>query len=624
MGIVDITLKDGTTYTLENIPDDMTDAQIMALAEKQRGKERAENYGGEKPGVLTELAGGMKHAFDKAAYGLSDMLPDMPISKESRDAYNGHPLVRTLGLTLPGRKERVETLKDGSEFVKNTGAASTVGELAGDVIPYVAGGLATGPAKLLGLGTQALIGGVVQPGDVGDKLLNAGFSAAGEGVGQLLGGAAKYGIKGVEPFTQSGRAKILRRTLEGAATDPANLLTKLDNAQEFLPGVRPTTAQAAMDPGISQLADAAGSGYSQVASAFQKARTNRLNAYDEALQTLGGLDQGGSLVRKYAEHLRKTAADADYAKAYSTPMTRTPELDAMRDQLLTRPSVKDAVKGAKDLMAEKGMKPSPDGHGSVQGLGFVRDTVYDKANKLFREGDTTLGQAVADTRNQLTNYLEQAAPLVKQADANYAANSLPLNQMDIGEALYKKSFPAINDAASNPFRITPNAYSAALRDGDNLAVQATGLDTASMNMLSPTQRQYYKGIQNDMTRAVEADELAKMAGSPTAQRTAGIKSLEGQNSHLQNMLRGFGFMKAGPFGAAAADELVDPLFGKSMMATGDMLAYALSDPKNAASVIRNTSLEPGMLQNLFVSPKGAWSAATTRLNPPSMQNLEEQ
>jgi hypothetical protein len=138
---------------------------------------------------LVEAAKGLKGGFDRAAYGLAqltDGIPDLPISKETRDAYNSNPVVQFLGVTAPSREERQAAI-DKSRQVADSSTAGMIGDAIGNAIPNIAAGVATGGMSVMpAAATQALTSYMTTPGGIGDRSASGALAAAGEGVGRAL------------------------------------------------------------------------------------------------------------------------------------------------------------------------------------------------------------------------------------------------------------------------------------------------------------------------------------------------------------------------------------------------------------------------------------------------------
>lgn len=102
--------------------------EFRARLEAEQSPKQPSGYGlTENPGIVEQFAGGAKHAWDRAASGMASLFGDKSLQ----------PLVQ-----------------QGAQFVKETGPASTVGQIAGDIAMAVpAAGFAAQGGRLL---SQAL------------------------------------------------------------------------------------------------------------------------------------------------------------------------------------------------------------------------------------------------------------------------------------------------------------------------------------------------------------------------------------------------------------------------------------------------------------------------------------
>ena len=99
-----------------NIPDDTQPVEPLAQPRPQLSPDARQFAMSDNPGVLQQFLGGAKHAWDRAAAGLEGLVPD------------GRVLSKSLG-----QPDLQELTRQGSQFVKETGPASSVGQFAGDV-----------------------------------------------------------------------------------------------------------------------------------------------------------------------------------------------------------------------------------------------------------------------------------------------------------------------------------------------------------------------------------------------------------------------------------------------------------------------------------------------------------
>lgn len=480
--------------------------------------------------------------------------------------------------------------------------AITKGVQAGSrVLPKALGAVARGAAPYIGsAGSGAAIGAALTPEDMGE---GATFGAVAGGLGEGLGrvGAAAYnGAKAVlDPLSEQGRQRILKRTMERFAQDPSKVASGLANPEVFVPGVTPTLAEATGDVGLAQLQRGAASASPNVATALDTARKSQVAGYRNALNSIAGDDAA----RTAAVAARDDAANVLYGNAFNADAMRrgvagmqnqaaapfagvgvqsaaqdlaSPELRA----LMQRPMFGQAVEQAKVLAANKGVNIGNPIE-SLQGLHYIKLALDD----MTQPGSATaLGRnanaAANELRGLLSGELEKVSPTYQSARQVYSDMSRPINQMDIAAALRDKAMPALTDFTPELARTNANAYAGALRNADDFAAKTTGFKGAKMaDIMDPAQMQTLEGIGKDMGRYAAAQEAARIPGSPTA-----------QNLGAQNILRQF----MGPLGLpqSAADSAVGRTasgllglpFKATQSKTEDLLGQALTDPAVARRI----------------------------------------
>jgi hypothetical protein len=158
---------------------------------------------------FVDFAQGAKGGFDRAAYGLAEAIdtvtPDLPISPETRAAYNQNPVVRTLGLTMPTRDERQAAI-DQSRRNAEGSTAGFIGDMVGNAAPSIAAGIATvGGSVLPAMATQAGLNFLTTPGGVEDRATAGALAAGGEGVGRALPRAFARLAQPVRPTAAADR-----------------------------------------------------------------------------------------------------------------------------------------------------------------------------------------------------------------------------------------------------------------------------------------------------------------------------------------------------------------------------------------------------------------------------------
>jgi len=536
----------------------------------------ASSYAGQDVGQMGTLMrglGGAKVALDRAALGLKGLVTDL--SPEDK-----------------------ALLEQGKAFVNQGGTAANVGNIAGDVAlgaPTALGAqiaIAKGAAKVLPralamiasnpVGSAAIGGGAtaaaLTPENRGEAAALGGAGGAlGEVGGRVASGLYQGGKALVEPFYQSGRERILKRSLERFATDPNAVRAAAANPQVLVPGAMPTLAETTMDPGIAQLQRGAAAASSDVASALAESNKQRIGAYKSVLNDLAGDETR----RQAADTARETAARNLYGQAYAqNPQANlTPALQAEIDALMKRPSIQAAIGEARQLAAEEGRQIT--NQGSIQGLHDIKRVLDGKIGEAVRAGNNTQARALEDTQAKLLNVIETLAPDYANARTTYRELSKPINQMDVGQALSDRLFPALSNYSDDLARTRGETYAKALEESKQMVRKATGLNNADLGtVLEPQQLANVQGIARDIARNTAAAELARVPGSPTAQYLA-----------AGNVMRGIG----GPVGLPQG--FVDSMLGQTVnkvlnlgLAVPEqqlqrMLGQALTDPQTAARLM---------------------------------------
>lgn len=436
-------------------------------------------------------------------------------------------------------------------------------------------------------GSGALVGAVTSPEDMGEgATMGALAGAGGEAAGRVLSATYGAGKAALEPLTEAGRKRVLKRTLDRFATDPSKLRDPaLIPSDVTVPGRLPqlapgTLAEMTMDPGIAQLQRAAASASPDVASALAEARGRQVAGYKGVLNELAGNDGK----REFFDAARESAAQGLYGKAYGEVLQMTSELEGVAAELMQRPSVQRAMAQAKVLAKEKGIDIA-DPAGSVAGMHYTKKALDDMISEAKRAGRGAEVEALMDTQRKLVGFLQEASPAYGEAMSTFREMSRPINQMDIGQTLRDKAIPALADLSDGSLaRVNASSYANALRNADATAASATGMRGAKMaNVLDPDQLRAVEGIGEDMARYAASQELGRVPGSPTAQYLG-----------AQNVIRQF----LGPLGIpqSAADSMVgrvasglmDLPFRLTQSQTEQLLARALTEPGVAAKIMSTT------------------------------------
>jgi hypothetical protein len=184
-------------------------------------------------------------------------------------------------------------------------------------------------------------------------------------------------------------------------------------------------------------------------------------------------------------------------------------------KLLKRPAMQQAMKDAKELALNEGVKLTD--KNAIQGLHYAKMSLDDQISAAVRAGDNNRARVLGETQTKLLGLMDNLSQPYGEARRQFADMSRPINQMDIGEELLGKLRPALSDFGNNT-RETAATYAKALRDADGTARRATGFSGAKMeSVLSPEQFKTATSVAQDLARKANADELGKALGSNTAQ-----------------------------------------------------------------------------------------------------------
>ncbi len=394
--------------------------------------------------------------------------------------------------------------------------AGVAGNIAGSVAAALPAMFVPGANTVLGAGALGGVFGLMQPSETGSELTtNALSGALGSGgiTGLMRALPTAYNAV-VAPMTRSGRDRIALGTINRFAADPQALARA--NPAEIVPGSRPSLAEATGDTGIAQLQRASMSASPEAASAFHDSMMTRNAARLEALRGIAG--EPGK--RDFFVADREQAAKALYEKAFAEKPVLTPWIQGQITQLQKRPSFGPAVSRAQQLALEEGITLDP--QNVTQVLHYTKMALDDAISAATAAGNKKGAAAIIGTRDKLVSMMESKdfSPSYREARDTYAQMSKPINQMDVGEALYKKLQPALSDFGAE--RSTPGMFAQAVREGDRTAKTATGFRGATMEgTLTPQQIGTVSNIAKDLGRFVRAQEAGKVPGSPTAQYLAG-------------------------------------------------------------------------------------------------------
>jgi hypothetical protein len=430
-----------------------------------------------------------------------------------------------------------QSLKAAPTVAGRIGQSTAIGTAGGLTAPVTDGGEDYWTTK----GGQALIGTVL--------------GAVAGGATELVRGAAKLGAKVLEPATDKGRAAILKRYREGLVGEAKpDVVRALENAPEIVPGSRPTAAEAVSDiPAASPLAahQRAVAATPEASGAFVARDRAQEAARLAAIRSVG---QDKAAV-KAAEATRASNAAVNYGAARQQGAVKS---DATLEVLLKRPSMDKALARASELAAEADQPfvvaatpatrtPSriltPQGTPArttvtaekpaeypVTSLHHIKTAMDDLLRNPERFGiGASEARAMEGTRRLYINWLEQKVPAYKTARTTFSADSVPINQMQVGQQLEQALASPVPGAAERAA-----GFAQAVRNAPGTIKKATGQPRFEelSEVLSPGQEGAVRNVVADLGRSARAEQLARATNLP-----GGASIVEGKSGpHLPNLL----------------------------------------------------------------------------------------
>lgn len=470
--------------------------------------------------------------------------------------------------------EEMDAVQARDAALMRRGAAKA-GNIAGGMAVMLPMGWFPGANTIAGAALAGAAGGALEPvGSEGSRPRNMARGAVTGGAvqGAVQGGRAVKAV--AQPFTRRGKDTIIGRLLTRSARNPKAAMASAASPRAPVSGYRPTLAEATKDPGLAVLQRGAGSASLDTGAALSEQGMRNNAAINTVLRDMAG-DETSTAALKAA---RSAVADPLYEAAYG----QTANVDDALVTLLKRPSLRKAALRAKRLADENGIDLGDPETGEITGqfLHYIKKSLDDA---LDAAKDRGIGRneraAIAGTRDEFLQWMDDAIPEYGQARKAFAEGSVPINQAEVAQYLSDKLNPALADSGALP-RVRAETYARALRDADQTARRATGFKGARLeDVMTPEQMKTLRGISEALSARAAADDMARGTGSNTAQNiaTGNLVREAGVPEGLRTALGAVG---------AILPQGIKPAFGNA--AEGPLqerLLQALLDPEDAAALM---------------------------------------
>lgn len=397
------------------------------------------------------------------------------------------------------------------------------------------------PATIRGNVAQGAVLGAIQPTATGES--RGQNAAGGAALGGVGAGAAKAGGAVVRAVTNrvrgvpTGPARTAAETLVREADNPAALMRPQPSQ---VPGVQRTLAEQSLDPGIARLERTLRSserGFDAIDRSNNAARVR-------AIEEFGG--DRAALLAAQRERTQQTADLLDQAlkdRGVDLAPVRTLLADGVK-RSATRPTVQSALNDVQRSLDEAG-----DDVFSLYGTRkYIDDLLSGKAgsDKGYAKAAS---RELLEIKSALDKQLADASPSFEQYLNRYRELSVPINRMQLGQALTSaKSGSAILDPVTGAQVLTPAQFSKASRSLDEVAAKATSFKKAKADqILRPSDIAIIKAVQDDLERQAFRATAGSGGNSQTFERLtvgervgrAATRDLIGQTPAVGKYLGGF-------------------------------------------------------------------------------------
>lgn len=409
-------------------------------------------------------------------------------------------------------------------------------------------------------------------------------------VGRTALDAAKTGGVLIESVVNPKNA-LYMRAAEGRAPEIINALRQ---AEEIVPGSQPTAAQAAAKTGVvgfqkmgktasqvtgmesayaaraeaqkaAQLAAVRQVGKTpaelKAAEAVREATAKQLYGIaDEALlpgrerqfeavQT--GTVKGGAPLKEVEtgvpimteigrDSLTNTPIMAPVTSVGGQPIYKHVlngyKYDPQLANLMERPAIQAAFDSAATIAANRGVSMfTAEGKLTGQGAHLVKLALDDA---ITPTPGTPLAKntasAINSAKSSYLNWVEDKVPAYKTARETFAAQSKPINQMEVGQFLEGKLRPALGEETA---RLRAAGYAGALENAPGTIKRATGQARYEnlSEILTPDQIKIVEDVRADLARGAKSEILSKGAVDPTLDVRRASATLAGEAA-LPNMI----------------------------------------------------------------------------------------
>lgn len=491
--------------------------------------------------------------------------------------------------------------------------------------------IATDPVGFLAdVSTLTGAGGMVAPGRAGqvattvsrytDPLRLTGVLPIVEKGGEIATRAGGAALRG-------GKTNVLLESVEGRAPEIINALRQ---QPQIVPGAIPTAGEAAVPAGSTRFAALQESAEKVLPSEYMARRQAQDTARVAAIRDVGGTP----IKLETAKKIREATAETNYGTAGKQLV----DADTVFMEFLSRPSMDRVMARAATLAAERKQKfvigknvpeqrvpsailsqegtpiaetviPAETAKYPVQSLHYVKmafdDLIRDPATFGIGKSEAA---AIAGTRAEFLTWLENKASAYANARRTFAAQSGPINQMEVGQYLEGK----LTSALQGEEKLRPAAFATAVESAPSTIQRATtgaARYEKLSDVLTPSQIKIVEDVRNDLARQ------AKFRQQAAAGRSAGPSAEKAASQTLIEVAGGAQFPTLLNRVTTVANALLKRMAGKIDRKLAIEIATDMLDPERTALAIEAAQRRAGTV-SAFGQPIRAAGRGAARLATP--------
>ncbi len=556
-------------------------------------------------GLLDLGAGALRNSLPKSVSGFIDKFDSDPAA-----AQRASEVASAVGGMYKDRYGSYDA-------IKRTFAEDPVGTAADLSTLLTGGGAAAGKLGATQTGAaMSRAGNMINPMRPIAPVIEAPFKMAGKAAGAVF--------NALDP-----KSTAYLTAVEGRGPEIVNALR---NQTEIVLGSMPTAAQAAAPVGATRFSAMGESASRTTPTPFFEREQAQKAAQLAAVQQVGKTPAE----LKAAEAVRSATAKELYGLSDEALVPA----DKTFTGLLDRPSMDKVIARASELAAEKGIpfqvgqnRPAQtiassilDAEGKPMGVTTIPGEVakypgsslhmmkmaFDdliKNPERFGIGANEVG-AINSTRGKFLNWVEDKAPAYKTARETFAAQSKPINQMQVGQFLEGKLTPALGEETA---RLRAAGYAGALDQAPGTIKRATGqsrFDELSQ-VMTPDQIKVLESVRDDLARAKLAESQASAArGAGPNVNLMGTETLG--NVRAPNFINNV---------TTVANDILRRLQGKLDQKLAIELAAEMLDPSAAAAAIEKALARQAKGEKMAEPFKKTGKAASQVLRTPATINM---